>query len=371
MRMTKSVLVLAIWLGFLTSTSAVAGNLDRNKTPIDLIFDEGNRAELSMTVVAPNVTGRDSSGNAVGNVGEDFGSVAAGMKLQFGQRLSFAMIYDQPYGADTQYGGSPTTTLFGGARSQAESDALTVLLSYDVTDRIAIYGGPRLVQARGNITLSGLAYGPLNGYDVRFSTDSALGYVVGAGYEIPEIAFRAALTYHSDVDLEMQTVETFPGTTPISTGPTGATLPQSLKLQLQSGVAEDTLVFGSVRWSDWSKFTLDPNSAVTNLAILDDAWTYEIGVGRRFTNNFSARLSYSYEHEEGDELVSPLAPAKGAQTVMLGGIYQLTPLVDISGGVSYTWLGKALLETYPEDVVRGTFDDNGAFGAGLRVGVSF
>jgi long-subunit fatty acid transport protein len=358
-------------LVFLTTTSAVAGNLDRNKRPVDLIFEKGNRAELTMAVVAPNVTGQDSAAITVDDVGENFGSVAAGVKLQFGQRLSFAMIYDQPYGADTRYDGSPTTTLFGGALSQAESVALTVLLRYDVTDRIAVYGGPRLVQAQGNITLSGLAYGPLNGYDVKFSKDSGLGYAMGAAYEIPEIAFRAALTYHSDIDLEMQTTETFPGAAPIFTGATPATMPQSVKLQVQSGVAENTLVFGSIYWSEWSKFTLDPNSAVTNLAVLDDAWTYEIGVGRRFTDSFSARVSYSYEHEEGSSLVSPLAPFKGSQTVTLGGTYQLTQRVDISGGISYTWLGEALLETSPTNVVRGNFDDNRAFGAGFRVGLSF
>lgn len=350
---------------------ALAGNLDRNKTPIDLIFDKGNRAELTMTVVEPSVTGRDRSNTLVGNVGENFGSVAAGVKLQFGKRLSFAMIYDQPYGADTQYGGSPNTTQFGGALSQAESDALTVLLRYNVSDRIAIYGGPRLVGASGNITLSGLAYKGASGYHVDFSTDSALGYVVGAAYEVPEIAFRAALTYHSDIDLEMQTIETFPRGHPTPTGRTPTTLPQSLKFQVQSGIAQNTLAFGSVRWSEWSKFTLDPNSPMTNLAILDDAWTYEIGVGHRFTEDFAARLSYSYEHEEGGRIVSPLAPTKGAQTVTLGGTYQLTPSIDISGGVSYTWLGKAQLAVDPTGEVQGTFAENGVVGAGMKIGVSF
>ncbi len=349
----------------------LAGNLDRNKTPIDLIFDEGNRAELTMNVVAPDVTGRDSSGTVVGNVAESFRNIAAGVKLQFSERLSFAMLYDQPYGADTRYGGSPATTLFGGAVSRADSDALTILLRYDIAERIAIYGGPRVVGAKGNITLSGLAYTDANGYRVNFATDRALGYVIGTAYEIPEIAFRAALTYHSNIDLDMQTVETFPGAAPASTGSTRATLPQSLKMQVQSGVAANTMVFGSVRWSDWSKFTLDPNSPMTNLAILDDAWTYEIGIGQRFSKKFSARLSYSYEHEEGNMLVSPLAPAKNGQTVAVGGTYQLTPRIDISGGISYTWLGKALLETSPSNVVRGTFGENGALGVGARIGVKF
>lgn len=358
-------------LAFLAAAPALAGNLDRNKTPIDLVFEEGNRAEMTITAVAPKVTGRDSLGTQVGDVAVDFANVSAALLFQMTEKLSFAMIYDQPYGTDTQYGGSPATTMVGGAIAQADSDALTVLFRYDITDRIALYGGPRLVGAGGDITLSGLAYGAINGYQVKFKTDRALGYVVGAAYEIPDIAFRAALTYHSAIDLDMQTIETFPGAAPVATGATPTILPQSIKLQIQSGVAQDTLIFGSARWSEWSKFTLDPNSPVTNLAILEDAWTYEIGVGHRFTDRFSARLSYTYEHEEGSRLVSPLAPAKGNQTVTLGGAYQLTPQVDIAGGISYTWLGKAMLETFPPNVVRGTFANNGAFGAGLRLGVSF
>lgn len=356
---------------FLTAMPAMAGNLDRNRTPIDLIFEQGNRAEVTLTAIAPKVTGSDAAGTAVRDVTPDFSNASAGVRLQLNKRLSFAMIYDQPYGTDTRYGGSPATTLVGGAIAQADSDALTVLLRYDISDRVAVYGGPRLVGAGGDITLSGLAYGPVNGYRVHFATDRALGYVMGAVYEIPDIAFRAALTYHSAVDLEMQTVETFPGAAPIASGATSSKLPQSIKLQLQSGVAQDTLVFGSIRWSEWSVFTLDPNSPITNLAILDDAWTYEIGVGHRITEKLSARISYTHEHEEGGLLVSPLAPAKGNRTVTLGGSYQLTPQVDIAGGVSYTWLGKANLETFPPNVVRGTFDDNGAFGAGLRIGYRF
>ncbi len=354
----------------LAMSPAVAGNLDRTKTPIDIIFNDGNHAELTWGYAMPETTGRDSIGNAIADVGGDFSMVGGGLKLQFTDRFAMAVIYDQPYGANVEYPGTPATQL-GGTSAKAESDALTVLFRYDPTDRIAIYGGPRVVGADGDITLSGLAYGGSSGYNVRFGSDRGLGYVAGVAYEIPDIAFRAALTYHSEVKLEMQTIETFPGGVPTATGPTHSTLPQSLKLQGQSGVAKNTLVFGSIRWSEWSAFTLDPPSAMTNLAVMVDAWTYEIGVGHRFSDKFSASLTYTYEDEEGGKFVSPLAPNHNNQSLTLGGKYMVTEKVSLSGGVQYTWLGNAQVETSPLASPHGSFKNNDAVSIGMKLGLIF
>ncbi|MFX0547547.1 OmpP1/FadL family transporter [Roseovarius sp. S1116L3] len=355
----------------LAANTAIAGNLDRTKTPIDIVFEEGNYAELSFGYIDPSVTGQDAAGNATGDVGNGFWLTSAAVKLQFRKNFSVSAIYDQPYGVDNVYGGDPSTTLIGGTVAQAETDALTLLLAYRPTDAITLFGGPRIVGAQGRVTLSGLAYGPLNGYNVRFSNDKGAGYVVGAAYEIPEIAFRSVLTYHSAVDVDMRATETFPGAAPVVTGSTRSTLPQSLKLQIQSGIAANTLAFGSIRWAEWSAFSLDPPSPAPELAVMDDAWTYELGVGYQFTDKFAASLTYSYEHEEGDDLVSPLGPTRGYQSVSIGGKYQISDAVNVSSGIQYLWIGDALLETSPANILRGTFRDNDALAFGLKVGVSF
>ncbi len=351
--------------------TAMAGNLDRTKTPIDIIFEEGNYAELSFGYGNPSITGRDAAGNATGGVGNDFGITAASVKFQFSKDFSVSAIYDQPYGSDNVYGGDPTTTLLGGTIAQAETDALTLLLAYSATDAVTVFGGPRIVGAEGRIALSGLAYGPLNGYNVRFSDDRGLGYVLGAAYEIPEIAFRSIFTYHSAVDVDMPATETLPGAPPVVTGTTRTTLPQSLKLQVQSGIAANTIAFGSIRWADWSVFSLDPPSPAPELADIEDAWTYELGLGHQFTDKFSASITYSYEQEEGDDLVTPLAPTRGYQSISLGGKYQLSDSVILSSGIQYFWIKDALLETFPRNVVRGNFIDNDAVAIGFRVGMNF
>lgn len=348
-----------------------AGNLDQNQTPIDIIFQDGNHAELSYSFVDPTVTGRDFAGNSIANVANSYSLIASAVKFQLSDNLSMALFQDQPYGVDVLYGGDPATTFLGGTLADADTSALNMLVRYRFENGASIYGGPRVVRAEGQVRLSGLAYGGLSGYNVSFLPDQAVGYMLGASYEIPDIAFRAALTYHSAVELDMPTVETFAGGAPIATGDTKSKLPQSVKLQVQSGIATDTLAFGSIRWSEHGVFTLNPPSAVPNLTELDDAWTYEIGIGRRFTDRLSGRISYIHEDEQGNDLVSPLSPTKGRQAVSLGAEYQLNRSVTLSGGLRYIWIGDATAEVGTPDTPVARLSGNDAIAVGMKVGISF
>lgn len=67
-----------------------------------------------------------------------------------------------------------------------------------------------------------------------------------------------------------------------------------MTLEAQTGVAANTLVFGSIRWVDWSEFTIEPEMyAQITAGILgepralvdypEDWWTYNLGVARQFT----------------------------------------------------------------------------------------
>lgn len=366
----------AVALAFGAGTAA-AGGLDRNYTPIDLIFDNGSFSEISYGFAMPDASGVDLLGNPTGNVTGDFGVLGAAIKIDFGERLTFALISGQSYGADTFYGGAPAGTLLGGTFAKAEGASLTALLKYRIDDRFSVYGGPRVVRADGAIGLSGLAYAKfkLSGYNVRFNSDTGTGFVVGAAYEIPEYALRVSGTYHSPIDLNFSTVENIPvaagGTgTPVGTGITPSEAPQSFKLAAQTGINKNTLVFGSVRWSEWEVFTLSPPSGVGNLAQLDNAWTYELGMGRRFTDRFSGSVAVSYEPGGPDSLVSPLTPINGQTAISLGGKYKLTDTIDVSGGVRYTWLGDAVPEVGTPDTPVARFRNNNALSMGIKLRVA-
>ena len=373
--MTKFTTTTAVLL--LSPGAAMAEGLDRSYTPIDIIFQDGNYAEVSVGYVDPSLDGVDLLGNAVANVGEDFTVLGRRREARLRRQIRLcphpgrALRRRHPVGRQRDWNASGRHLRRGGVNWGADGAE-----KYQATDRFSVYGGGRAVRADGEIGLSGLAYGTLNGYEANFRSDYGAGAVLGAAYEIPDIAFRTALTWHSSIDLDMNTAEAFP-TAPGVTGPfvpTGVTpveLPQSVKLAAQSGIARDTLLFGSVRWSEWEAFSLDPPSPAPNLAELDDAFTYEIGIGRRFTDKLSARVSYIYEAGGSDSLVSPLAPTNGQQAVTLGGKYRINDTFDISGGVRYTMLGNALPETGTPDTPRGLFKNNDAVSVGLKLGAHF
>jgi long-chain fatty acid transport protein len=369
----------------LAAGAANAGGIDRSGQSIAPLFEKGGYAELSFGTVNPSVSGKDVAifgGRNSQNVGEDYLSLGFAYKQDINDQLSYAIIYEKPFGADLSYASvaSGGSVAFGGTKAHAGYDELSAILRYKFNDNMSAYGGLRISRASGDVTLRGAAYVPLSGYNANFSNDTGIGYVVGAAYEKPEIALRVALTYHSAIKHEHDTKETIGGFPigPVST--TEVSTPQSVNLDVQSGVAPGWLAFGQIRWVDWSAYDIDPivltkqtNGGVFvkggGLVDLNDSTTYTIGIGHKFNDQWSGAASVSYE-EKGDPLVSPLAPTNGRLGVTLAAVYT-TGNTKITTGINYTKLGDAKPETGTPDVARANFTGNSAVGVGVRVGFSF
>lgn len=363
----------------LMSTTALAGGLDRTGQPIGIIFEEGTYAEFGVANTSPSLEGTDVAlfgGRETGDVGNSFTSVGAGFKTDVNEKLSFALIYDQPWGVDVSYPTGASVAL-GGTSAEASSNALTALLRYQINDRVSVHGGLRYQQIDGDVTLSGAAYGPFSGYNVKVNKDGAFGWTVGGAYEIPEIALRLAVTYNSEIEHDFTLNESLPaalgGAAPETSFKTKT--PQSVNVDFQTGVAKDTLLLAGIRWAEHSTTKLAPtavNSFGTSVDLinLDDSVTYTIGVGRRFNENWSGSLSYIYEDGGSDDLVSPLAPTNGMQAIRLGVQYKQEKF-KIAAGLRYTMLGDAQAETGTPDTARAVFEDSSALSLGVKVGFYF
>jgi long-subunit fatty acid transport protein len=367
----------AVVMTALGAQGAAAGGIDRAANANDIIFRDGNYAEIGFSRTIPSVSGTDTLGVDYDSVADSFNLFNFGVRYELNDRFSLAFTGQQDYGSDIVYGGDPSRTMLGGTTAIADTYALSLLARYKFTENFSVHGGVRADRADGTIKLSGLAYGRLNGYAVDLDETWGYGYQVGAAYEIPDIALRLAVTYNSEITHDFGTTETLPtpaGPRSVNSSDTGVDTPQSINVNFQTGVAEDTLVFANYRWADWSEFKIAPEQFKRltggGIVSLDDAHTYEIGVARRFTPAFAARLSVVRDIVEGDNLVSPLSPTKGYTAVALGGTYTVGA-VDYSAGVRYFWLGDAQPETGTPDVRRGTFTDNDAIAFGFRVGYNF
>lgn len=373
----------------LTAAPVFAGGIERAPQSIGVLFEKGNYVELSFGGVNPTVRGRDAAipglgypGEvATGDVAQGYGFFGLSYKHQFNDNLSAALIIEQPFGADILYAAPPGgTPLLAGTKVEINSTTYTALLRYKFDNNFSVHGGIRGSYADGNVRLEGLGYSSLGApYDLDIDGEWGVGYVVGAAYEMPEIAARVSLTYNSPIEHDFRMTESGGGLSGTVTGDYEVKTPRSWTLEGQTGVAADTLVFGSIRWVKWSEFVVDnalfpiptPTPGTIPLVELEDTTTYTIGVGRKFTENWSGSVSFLYEPSKGD-IVSPLAPTNGRKAVTLAGIYTLDNL-KITAGINYTRLGGTDLgigESGAKTTVA-TMDDGKAWGIGVKVGYSF
>lgn len=345
-----------------SATALYAGAVERSTFNSGLLFEKGDYVELSFGLVSPDVSGVGTgpfTGTSSGNMADNYFSLALGYKQQMDDNWALALIIDQPVGADVAYpGGSPYP--FQSSTADLNSKALTALVKYSMPNNVSIYGGIKAEQLSGTVSIPFFS-----GYTLATDKSEEFGYVLGAAWEKPEIAARVALTYTSEITHTLNSVEN--GT---PTGSFDSNVPQSLQLDFQTGVAADTLVFGSVRWVDWSEFQILPPgfslaSGGLPLAAYDsDYITYSLGVGRRFNESWSGAITLTHEPSTGD-LQRNLGPTDGFSAVTAGATYTMDNM-KITGGVRYALLGDATTTT-----VGSVFEDNDALGFGLRVGYSF
>lgn len=345
------------------TTTAGAGGIDRSGQSIVSLFEKGNYAELSFGSISPTVEGTATAGFGGAPSGDMSGhylQIGGAVKMDLRENLSLALIYDQPFGADVSYP-SGTGYYAAGTTAELSTNALTLVAKYTLASNISFIGGLRYqtFEAQASIPFIG-------GYTVVGDKDSGVGYVVGIGYEKPEIALRVALTYNSRIKHGLPTTEfgALTSTTEIET-------PQSVNLEFQTGVAKDTLVFGSIRWVDWSAFSIDPTNYPPATALVSysgDYTTYSLGVGRKFTENWSAAVSLGYEKGLGG-FSSNLGPTDGQKSIGIGATYTMDN-VKITGAIRYVDIGDAQ-PTLGGGVASANFNGNHAVAVGFKVGYSF
>ncbi|WP_306752670.1 OmpP1/FadL family transporter [Paracoccus actinidiae] len=379
----------ATWL--LWGTIVHAGGVERSNQFLGPLFEPGHYLEFSYGHVSPSITGTDlplgpyPGGERTGDIASSYNSFGFAYKHQFNDAWSAAIILDQPFGADLAYPTSGSINL-GGTGVVINNNDLTGIIRFAVPESgFGVHAGLRGARTDGSVTLCGASFGPVNGYRVDVDRDTAYGWLAGVSWERPDIAARVSLTYNAVIEHDFDITESGPLVDPDGPGPAPAlpllegrsTLtvktPKSWNLEFQTGIDPDTLVFGGVRWVDWSGFRVDPEKLLqvtgSGLVDLNDTTTFTIGVGRKFTDTWSGAASFTYE-KSGNDLVSPLAPVNGQQGISLAALYT-QDRIKITTGVSYMKMGNARPETGKPDTARAEMEGSHAWGVGVRVGYSF
>lgn len=340
------------------ATTSFAGGIERTPQSVGILFEEGRYLEFGATFGSPNVSGV-GPGGATGNITEDFLDFGVSYKADLNDQWSYAVIFDQPYGADVDY--PVTTNIFQGSNAELNANALTGILQYNLGNGGSVFGGVRAQ------TLEAQAVVTPFGYSADGERDLSFGYLVGVAYEKPEIALRVSLTYNSSIDHDLDTAETLGATA--STSVTEIETPESLNLEFRTGIAEDTLAFGSIRYVDTSATEISPASFPANPLVFfeDNRTTYTVGLGRRLNETWSILGSISHENTTGS-LTGNLGPTDGFTSYGIGAIYSKDNM-KITGGIRYIDLGDAT--TSIGGAPGAQFTDNSAIVAGVRVGFTF
>lgn len=374
----------SVLLALLPVSGVYAAAMDRSGQSISAFLQPNNYFEAGISVLDPTVSGSNLYGK-ISDMGEDYYFPSAALKIQATDNISLGLIYDQPFGADAYYSDGRTATApFGlaGTNVEVKTNNITGLFGFQPNENINLYGGAVYQDVKGEIDLKSI------GYSAKLKKDDAMGWLVGAAYQIPDIALKLSLTYRSEIKHELETSESIvlPGflaglnsDSSVPSKDTKVSTPQSVNLDFQTGIMANTVAFANVRWVEWADYGIDLDKFRTLSAALTgnpqniidyskDQWSANVGVGRKFNDQWAGNFSVGWDSGAGNP-VTALGPTEGYWNVGLGAQFSPTPATFIAGGVKYFMLGDAEGQSVGNKV--GDFKDNEAIAYGLKIGYKF
>ena len=391
-----------------------AAALERSGQSTLAFLEPNNYTEFNIGVITGNLSGENSNKQelsqalnvtdfSTGNLLEDFHFIQSAIKLQLNPQISVGLLFDQPFGIKLDYDYSPESIL-GNEQLEAinihlKSQNITGLIGYQPTPRWNIYGGLAYQTFSGDLYLFGQSFYFFNGYNISLKNDPALGWLGGVSYQIPEIALKANLTYRSKIKHNNQSIEYTPNDGIVNSR-TEIITPQSVNFDFMSGVSAHNLVYGSLRWVNWSSFKMKPNGfnqiiqntindfkalpstpeisnfiqSLSNFNLIDyqsDQWSAKIGVAHQVNDRTFASLEALWD-SGSDNPASTINPANGYNGLGTGLRYQFTPKSFIAGGVYYLKFKPSQENKNSISVSSiSTLDDRTAWAYGLKIGHYF
>ena len=305
----------------LGASSALAGGFSRGDANTDILFEPGTaNIDAGFIYVSPQRSYDTISGakGTDGKFSDDFWIPNIAVAARPNDMFGCALTYTQSFGAASTYGtqaqnAEKTNAVLAGGLAAANYTISKGFTSneYGATCDAKFDAGQGKFHVLGGIFLEDFSYTAkaMTG-TLTLKDNGSVGYRIGAAYEIPEYALRASLMYRSEVKHNASGNFDFSAIAMANNGGIAraaasgyGTLPQSVKLYVQSGIAPDWLVYGSVEWTNWSVLqTL--NYKVGTTAQQDkfywkDGWTIQGGVGHKFNDTVSGTLNITWDQGVG------------------------------------------------------------------------
>ena len=365
-------------VALLTSSPFLANaeGLERVNIDPSFMFSEGSTAEIGFGNVSPSLPAVKGTGSAFTfqsglDVATSFSVLTGSIKTEMGDNFDLGLFYTtQGNGVGLDYG--TITGLEGNITIKAdlEMPTLAAIGKYQINDAMSVFIGAKQTTVNSGATLKlGMDSNSNLNPDVtshwELSKKSGIGAIYGAAYEMPEIALRVILTVEDAIDLNI--AATAKGGL-ADTGTATAGIGDAISLNFQTGIAEDTLLFGNIRRSSWADNQVKVPvlvAGLTQISSFSDGDSYSLGIGRKINDDLSVSISGFYDGSSGGA-ISELAPTGSTRTLSLGGKYAIADNADLSIGGSYSQRGDALTANY-----KASLTDSEVISLGAKLAFSF
>ena len=364
----------------LAASPTLAGGWETGKLDTSFLYEDGNYVELSYGSLDYSLNAKIDS-DAVHNMAKDQSRLAVSGKIAVGKlEIGLTSFDSGAIQMDGQAAAADINACYVAAGSSAIGDMRTncslvptadinldtdaLVARYKASEQFSVIGGIRRI----NLAPSTVSTAKTN-YTINGSSGSGLIY--GFSYEMPQIALKAEVVRSEATKLAASGFASgglAPATLPLSDS--SVSVPESLTLKFQTGIAENTLLMASAHKVKWGSAQIVANVAGTALDVASkfkDTTAYSLGLGRKLNDNTSASLSYSWEDGSGSTSTSPFTMSNGSKTLSVG-IKHRFEAVTLSGGVSYTKAGDV---TASQNGLSAVYAGNSVTAFGLKVGYNF
>lgn len=379
----------------LAASPTLAGGWETGKLDTSFLYEDGNYAELSYGSLnyainattqtdtshkmAKNQTRQSLSGKfKIGNIDVGITSFDSGAIQMDGQSVP-GIDREACAAAALAVGAaglSPADADLASMRSNcsiaASADVMvntkSILARYEVNDSFSVIGGLRKAYVDSSTVQT---------LKTNYALDkvSKSGLVYGAAYEISDIGLKFEVM-HSEA-IEMGLTGTASNWLHLTQGSLSfaddskMAVPKATTVKFQTGIAEDTLLMASAHRVNWAAAQIDVNIAAARSLDVEsefvDTTAYSIGLGRKFAENTSGSLSYSWENGGGATSESGFTMSNGSKTLSLGLKHQTNNLT-LTGGVSYTKVGDV---NVAKGVTSANYANNSVTAFGLKASFDF
>ena len=245
--------------GMLLASPAFSGGWEASRLDSSMMYQDGSYAEVGASSISYDIKGTtQATAGTTHKMAKDQTRTSLGFKMQYGDfdigltnYLSGAIQLDGQ--ATAAHKSGATCPVVGLAINQCsvvpsgdvDMKSLALLARYRLNDNISFLGGiNRYSVSNGTVQT-------LSGYYEKVSGDEMVP-LAGAACENQEIALRVELLVQLETDIGLTAKTSAAKAAPTTAASNSKlTVPQTITLNFQSGIAEDTLLFGSIHQADW------------------------------------------------------------------------------------------------------------------------